>query len=144
MSAPDRTRPRGFWPSVAVGWALMGVGVAGLLGGIDHFAGPVSWLRAGAWVVGVALAHDLVVAPLVCLAGVAVARVVPRAWRGPVAGGLVAAAAVTAVAFPGVRGWGRLPNNPSVHPLDYGTGLATALAVVAAGVVAAGLLARRR
>lgn len=143
-TAPARDYPRAFWPAVVVGWALMAVGAAGLAGWIGHFAGPVPWLRAGAWVVGVALVHDLVVAPLACLAGVVTARLLPRPYRGPVVGALLVAAVVTAVAVPGLRGWGRLAGNPSVQPLNYATGLGTVLAVVAAGALVVAAVARRR
>lgn len=137
--------PRSFWPAVAVGWALMAVGLLGILGRLDHFAGAVPWARVATWVVGAALVHDLVVAPVACAAGLLVARLVPRSYRAVVGAALVATALLVAVAWPGVRGYGRLPTDPSVQPNDYASGLATVLALVwGAAAVTAVVAGRRR
>jgi len=95
------------------------------------------------WLVGAALAHDALIAPLVCLfAAVAVARI-PTRYRRAVQGGLFAAAVVTLFAFPLLRGYGKRDDVPSALPLDYGRGLVIVLTVIAVITVAAALRSRR-
>jgi hypothetical protein len=89
-----------------------------------------------------AVAHDLVVAPLVIVAGWAVARAVPASARAPVQAALVASALVALFAFPFVRGYGRVSTNPSILPRDYGSGALAVLAAVWAAAAVA--LAMRR
>lgn len=84
--------------------------------------------------IGLTLVHDLVLAPIVCLVGLAVGRLLPLSARGPVAAGLFVSATVTAVAWPAVRGYGRLPDDPSVLPGNYAGGLAIVLVAVWAAV----------
>jgi hypothetical protein len=96
------------------------------------------------WVVGLALAHDLVLAPLVLGVGAAVRRGVPGRARPFVTGGLVASGALVLVAWPAVRGYGRLAGNPSILPRDYGTGLAVAVGATWLLVGVAALAASRR
>jgi Na+/melibiose symporter-like transporter len=96
------------------------------------------------WLIGAALAHDAVVAPIVFVfAAVVVARV-PRPYRGPVQGGLFAAAVVTLFALPFVRGYGREKGLPSALPLNYGRGLLILLAVIAVVTIAVGVWTRLR
>lgn len=80
------------------------------------------------------LLSDLVLLPLVVLLGWFVARVVPGRWRVPVVVGLVLSAAVLAVAWPFLGGWGHRPDNPSLLDLDYPFGVAVVLAVIWVGV----------
>jgi hypothetical protein len=125
---------RAFWIALPVGAAVMTFGAIGLVadsgisGGVD----------VAQWLVGADLAHDFVLAPLACLVGAAVARVLPRRCRAPVQAALLASGVLLIVAFPALRGYGReqVPDNPSVQPLDYTTATLTALTVVwaAAGV----------
>jgi hypothetical protein len=85
--------------------------------------------------VGGALAHDLIIAPLVILVGVLVAAVVPHAYRPAVRGGLIVSGAMTLIALPLLLGKGKQADNPSHVPLPYGRNLLLILAVVW-GVVA--------
>ena len=135
MNRPPR------WPVVTgavVGVALMAVGVSSLLQE-SHDTHPFVTAR---WVVGLALAHDLVLAPLVVLVGAALRRWVPLGARAFLAGGLVVSGALTLIAWPLVRGYGRSAGNPSILPRDYGRGLLVAL--VATWVVTALLALRAR
>ncbi len=125
MSTAER-RSVAFWGGMVLGWAIMGFGLAGLLGDAED-THPGDLVR---WFVGGALAHDALLAPLVCAGGWLLARSVPRAVRAPVAGGLVVSAAVVLYAWPFVRGYGLRPDNPSALPLDYATGVAVVLAAV--------------
>lgn len=133
MTTAER-RGGAFWGGMVVGWAVMGFGLAGLL---DDAADthPGDLVR---WFVGGAVAHDALLAPLVCAGGWLLARSVPRAMRAPVAGGLVVSGAVVLYAWPFVRGYGLRSDNPSALPLNYATGVAVVLATVwlACGVLA--------
>jgi hypothetical protein len=84
------------------------------------------------WVVAADLLHDLVLAPLVCVLGLAIARFVAPPLRWPIRAGAIATAIVLLVAYPALRGFGRrtAPGNASVQPLDYTTAVLTVLAVV--------------
>ncbi|SOD61588.1 hypothetical protein SAMN06297387_103244 [Streptomyces zhaozhouensis] len=96
------------------------------------------------WLGGALVAHDVVLASLVMLAGLAVPR---GPGRGAVRGGLVVAGCATLVVSPILLRPGA-PRNPTVLSLDYGSNLAAllaAVAVVTAGVALGGrLLAARR
>ncbi|WP_236831597.1 hypothetical protein, partial [Blastococcus sp. KM273128] len=81
------------WLFLVPGFAAVGWGVIGLLGAGDRV--PLgSWAL---WFLGSALLHDLVIAPLVVLAGFLVNRFLPRPARAPVAVGLVVAGSLVAV-----------------------------------------------
>lgn len=138
---PQRPEPGGrlFWAAVGVGWAVMAAGAWGLVSEADRTR-PVDAVR---FVLGLAVAHDLVVAPLVVAAGWAVARAVPASVRGPVQAALVASAMVAVFAYPFVRGYGRVTTNPSILPRDYASGALAVLAAVWA-VAAIALATRRR
>jgi hypothetical protein len=107
---------------VVTGVALASVGVVSLLReSTDTHPGSV--VR---WVIGLALVHDLVLVPIVLAVGVGLRRWAPKAW---VAAALLVSGVVTLVAWPFVRGYGRLANNPSILPRNYGRGLAIVLAL---------------
>jgi hypothetical protein len=113
------------WPvvvGVVTGVALASVGVVSLLReSADTHPGAV--VR---WVIGLAIVHDLVLVPIVLVIGVGLRRWAPKAW---VAAALLVSGVVTLVAWPFVRGYGRLANNPSILPRNYGRGLAIVLAL---------------
>ena len=122
------------WPvvlGIVVGLACTTVGVAAAF----ETSKPTVLLR---WVVGLTLAHDLVLAPVVLLTGVLVHR---RPW---LAGGLLVSGVVALVAFPLVRGYGRRPGDPSALPRDYDRGLLLTLAAVWLVTAAGAALAHRR
>ena len=131
--------------AVGAGCAAMALGAVGLAG---NTAG-VRPADVGRWALGANLVHDLVAVPLVLLAGTLVRRLVPAPYRGVVQASLVVSAVVTLFAFPFVRGYGRVPNNPSALPRNYGAGLLEVLAAVwvVAGAALVGRIAvswRRR
>lgn len=121
----------------AAGVALMGVG-ASLLTDVRELTGVLVWLG------GAVVLHDMLLAPLVLLAGLVLVR--GRA-RGPVRGALVVGGALTVVALPVLLRPGRRAN-ASVLPLDYPRNWLIALAVVATvtalASAARGLVRRRR
>ena len=134
---------RAFWIGLALGTAVMGVGLFGLLDGTRL----ASARDVVTWVIGADLLHDLVVAPLVCLIGLGLARAVPLPWRRPLQWGIMTTALVVAVGFPALAGYGRdrVPGNETVLPLRYGTAVGTVVGVIwALAAVWAASIARRR
>ena len=122
------------WPiavGVVLGAACAAVGVRSLLQEA-HDTHPIVTVK---WVVGLALAHDLVLVPVVLLVGVAVRRLGPDRDRSLVAGGLLVSGVLALVAWPLVRGYGGSAGNPSILPRDYGRGLLVALATTWAVVL---------
>jgi hypothetical protein len=108
-----------------LGLATMGYALLGAAGDPDVTPG-----RHTGFLVTVLLLHDGVLLPAVILAGVLVHRFVPAPHRVILQAALVATAALTVVAVPLVLGYGRLADNPSALPRDYGRGLATILALI--------------
>jgi hypothetical protein len=90
------------------------------------------WARAlatGRWLAGGIVLHDLVLVPLVLGLVWLVDRTTPAWLRPPVATGLLATMLVLALAWPGLRGYGNRPDNPSIHPIDSTTATLSVLAV---------------
>ena len=130
---PSVGNRRVFWPAVFVGWGLIGLGTAGLLGNTKD-THPVGFARLFA---GVILLHDALLAPVVFGVGLLVGRLVPRRVRAAVQGGLIATGLVVLFSWPLVRGYGSRGTNRSALPLDYGRGLLIVLATIwlTAGIV---------
>ena len=57
---------------------------------------------------------------------------------------MLGSALIVAIAWPALRGYGNKPDNPTIHPLDYGTSVLTALALLWAAVALWVLLASLR
>ena len=62
--------------------------------------------------------------------GLPLSHLMPMGARRYVATGLGLSLVLVAVAWPGLHSTGRLPDNPSVLPLDYGSGLLPSLTVL--------------
>ena len=118
-----------FWAGAAAGWALI---VFGFRGALHHHVDtrPGQLVR---FLLGGALAHDLVLAPAVLLAGLLVARAVRGRWRAPVQAALIIAAPLGLFTYPQLRGYGRTLQNPTSLPHNYAANLAVVVAMVAAG-----------
>jgi len=91
------------------------------------------------WLVGAAVAHDLVLLPLVAALAWALRRMVPAPAWPAVRGGAIVTGTLALVAWPYARGYGASPGNPSLLPRDYVLGplLVGAAIVVVTAVVAA-------
>jgi len=130
------------WAAVAAGLAGIGYGVAGALGAyrLTNPGYAVRWLLAGI------VLHDVVLAPLVAVAGLLVTRLVPGPYRAIVQGALIVSGALALATLPLWRGYTSNPGNPTVDPLPYGRNLAIVLGCVwfAAGALAAGRAWRSR
>jgi hypothetical protein len=84
------------------------------------------------------------VAPVVLLLVVVGGRLLPAAWRGPAAAGLVVLGSVTLLAVPVLGSFGARPDNPTLLDRDYWAGWAGIAGLTLLGTALAGGLARRR
>lgn len=137
----DDGHPAGplFWISAAVGWGVIGWGVRGVFQhSLDTRPGNLA-----RFVVGGALLHDLVFAPLVIVAGVLLARAVPPRARAVVQAALAVSGIVALFSYPLVRAYGLAANNPTSLPHNYAANLLVVLGLVWA-VAAAAVIVRLR
>ncbi len=122
-------------------WSFAVAGAAALAWGAWlawEFAGRPKAIQAALWFVGGPVVHDGLVAPAVGVAGLVLARVLPGAWRVPVAVGAVLSGVLALVAIPLLwRPFG-VAANAGLHDNDYVLGLSIALGVVWLGVAVAG------
>lgn len=126
MSSLDKPPPsRWRWPLYAAGSAMIVFGLWGELFGAD--TNPLRWAEL---LVVAALAHDLVLAPVVLALGVVTRRLVPTRVRSAVQGAWLVSAVLLLVAIPGLGRFGAKADNPSVLPRDYPTGLAVGVGTV--------------
>ena len=127
MTGPDEPGARRpgatFWISAAVGWAIILFGLRGLF----HHHIDTRPSNLARFVVGGALGHDLLFAPVVLAAGVVTARVLPRRLRPFVQAGLFITGCLMLFAYPLVRGFGHAVHNPSSVPHNYTANLAIVL-----------------
>ena len=123
-----RNEPAGavFWTSVGVGWLLIGWGIWLVL----SRAAETRPLNFATFFLGLALAHDLVLAPVVMGVGVALRRRAPAVAAGAIAAGLIASAIVVAYAIPlWLDRAAKTAQNPSFLPRDPVVGVAIVLAL---------------
>jgi hypothetical protein len=126
-------KQRGLWIGFALGAPVMAFGVGGLLTN-DHATRPTVWVR---WLLEFLVLHDGVFVPLTIAAGFLLTRVAPPRIRPPVQAAAIVSVTVTLASIPVLGGYGKLANNPSLVPLNYGRNLA----IVLGGVWAVALLA---
>jgi hypothetical protein len=116
-----------FWVSVVLGWAAISYGVWLVVSeaSITHPGNYATYF------VGLALIHDLLVAPVALVVATIVRRVVPVIAVGIVLGALLISATVTAFAYPFfIRRTAAIADNPSFLPRNAGVGLLIVLAAV--------------
>jgi hypothetical protein len=114
------------------GATLIGIGGIGLLRDAAD-TDPAGWLI---WFAGAALAHDLLLVPLV-FGGALLTGRLPPPYRRPVRVSLTLAASVSAVGLPMVLGLGRRAGDPSRLPQAYGANLTIILALIGLACVLA-------
>ena len=136
---PDGDVPawRGRFVLYLLGAALLVFGLRGIARDVNGWTHPTYWAPV---LVLFALAHDLVLVPLVFAIATGLGRLVRGPARRYLAAGLALSGVALALAWPGLRGYGRLPDNPSVLPLDYAAGLRAVLLVLWLGLLAAFLV----
>jgi hypothetical protein len=129
-----------FWGGAAAGWLLIAWGVRGAL----HHHVDTRPGQLARFLLGGALTHDLLLAPLVLLAGVLVARAVRGRWRAPLQALLIIGAPLILFTYPQLRGYGRALNNPTSLPHNYAANLIVVLAAVGVATAVVGLLSASR
>jgi hypothetical protein len=129
---PETTSRRGLLIGLALGLPIIGYGLRGAI--VD--AADTHPSELARWVIGTALAHDLVLVPVAAAIALLVHRFTPGPAWPPVRTGLAATGVLALVGWPFVRGYGDDPTNPSVLPRNYGAGLAAAVGVVWLAVAA--------
>jgi hypothetical protein len=122
---------------IAAGTLLMGYAVVGAIA--DE---PNRLVGHALFLVAVLILHDGVLMPLAIGVGALIGRFVPARGRAVVRVAAYLSVILVVVALPFVLGFGRRPDDPSALPLNYGRGLAIALAAVWLGAAAV-LLTRR-
>lgn len=143
MSARDDRTPRSFWIGLGLGGLVMAWGVRLYLVATPDLTRRVDLVK---WLVGLDLAHDLLLAPLIVGLGWLVSRFVPARARPAVQVALILTGSVVVVGLLPLLGTAP-GNNPTIQPLDYRPSIAVVVSVIWVGVaVAAGVgwLARRR
>ncbi|BCJ70067.1 hypothetical protein [Polymorphospora rubra] len=141
-----RGRPGGVRVALAAaGTAVMGYGGWLLVREVEWT--PAVLLSLAAWLVTGPPAHDLLLAPLVAVTGVLVARLLPRPWRTMVVVGLFATGTLLLVGTPLLTRPSPAPPNPGLDDRNYLPGLLAYLGVLWAvlfAVTATVALRRRR
>jgi hypothetical protein len=139
----QRLRRPMFWVSAIFGWAVIAYGIRGLL----HHHVDTRPANLAKFFVGGALAHDLLFAPVVLVAGVLLARAAPRPARGWLQAGLLVSGFLVLFSYPLVRDYAKVIHNPSSLPHNYTANLAVAIGVVWGAVIVGALgtaVGRRR
>jgi len=97
----------------------------------------------GRWLVGSAVAHDLVLLPVIGALAWALHRVTPASAWPAVRGGGIAIGTLALVSWPYAAGYGASPGNPSLLPRDYVLGPLLAGAAIVAVTAVVAVLSRR-
>ena len=126
------------------GFGAAGVGALAYGAWLVWGLGSDQWLSLLKWLAGGVVAHDLVLAPIVVVCGVAATRWLPVYARAPVAVAVVMWGSITVFAIPFLGRFGAESSNPTLLDRPYGLSWLIGTAVVVVGVVAASWLSRRR
>jgi hypothetical protein len=113
--------------TIAIGALVLLFGFFGLIFIDPERTNPLNFFK---WFGGGIIAHDGLVAPLVAVVALGIARFVPSRIKAPVQGALFASAVVVGTTFPFWRGYGRRPDDPSALPNDYVAGVLIVLGLI--------------
>jgi len=127
-----------FWASAVAGWALIGWGVRGAL----HHHIDTRPAELARFFFGGVVLHDLVLVPLVLIAGVVLGRTVRGRRKAPVQAALIISGCAALFAWPEVRDYAHVLHNPSSLPHNYTADLLVVVAVVWAGTAVVALVRR--
>jgi hypothetical protein len=140
VTAPDRRPPRSFWIGLAIGVLPMAWGVRLYLDATPDLRRRVDLAK---WLVGLDLAHDLLLGPAIVALGLLVQRLVPGRARAPVQAALIASGAVLVVGLLPLLGSAD-SDNATIQPVDYAPSMAVVLAGIWAAAASAALITFRR
>ena len=129
-SEPNEEHGRSFWIGLAIGSGLMLWGAWLYLDVTPDGRRRGSFVR---WIVGLDLAHDLVLAPVVVGIGLLVVRYVPSRVRAVVQAGLITSAFVLLVGLLPLVGTYK-GDNPTIQPIAYGPAVLIVLGIIWAAV----------
>jgi hypothetical protein len=140
VTEPPAKTPRAFWIGLGLGLVPMAWGVRLYL---DATPDLRRRLDLAGWLVGLDLAHDLLLAPAVVAVGLLVRRFVPARARATVQAALIVTGAVVLVGLLPLLGSAR-SDNATIQPIDYVPSIAVVVAVIWVVALGAGLATARR
>ena len=126
MNDGQRRRGATFWIGLTIGWGLIAYGVRGVF--VD--ASATQPVQLFAWVLGAAVVHDALIAPLALVVSWLLSSVFARRAANALKVGVAVSAVLTAFSWALVRGYRRRRTLPSALPLDYGRNLVVSLVVI--------------
>jgi hypothetical protein len=125
---------------LGVGLLTMGWGVRLYLAATPDLARRVDLAK---WIVGLDLAHDLVLAPAVVAIGLLVSRAVPARARAAVQAALILTGTILLVGLLPLLGTAG-PGNSTIQPIRYAPAIASVVAVIWAGAAVGVLRSPRK
>jgi hypothetical protein len=139
MIEPSGRTPRIFWVGLGLGVLVMGWGVRLYLEATPDLERRLDLAK---WIVGIDLAHDLLLAPAVVGIGCLVSRAVPARSRSAVQAALIASGTVLLVGLLPLMGTAGTAN-PTIQPIRYPPAVAAVIAVIWVGAAVAVLITTR-
>ena len=133
MTDPPVRTARGFWVGFGPGLLLMAWGVHLYLEATPDLERRIDLTK---WLVGLDLAHDLLLAPIMVGIGYLVSRAVPAPARAAVQAALIATGIVLLISFLPLMGSAGNAN-ATIQPIRYGPAIAAVIAVVWLGAAVA-------
>ncbi len=140
MTEPAGPTPRAFWVGLGLGLLLMAWGVRLYVESTPDLARRLDLAK---WLVGLDLAHDLLLAPAVVGVGYLVGRAVPLGARAAVQVALIATGTVLLVGLLPLMGTAGTAN-ATIQPIRYGPAIAAVIAVIWLGATIAALITTRQ
>jgi hypothetical protein len=133
---PVPRRGRLFWIGTAAGWAVILYGLRGAL----HHSLDTRPSQLARFLIGGALAHDLLLAPAVLGVGVLLRALLPGRRRA-VQQALIICGPLALFAYPQIRGYGHALRNPTSLPHNY---IANFFLVAGAVIIAVAVTSRAK